>query len=425
MDAAGRVRRPRASFGEGGRRQPRGRAIDPRAPSGSIRVASIRARARVGSREVGSRISRKRRVVEPGVPGVVVQERRRLGGDARARRVRRGELRRARDCRTDADAAEVHETRPKQDIQLARLVRRVRRAQQSHGARDVRRGQTGRGEFRARRRGRRRTRFSALFGVFLLPARAAFDVLALSLAAAAASDGYRDASLACRALRKRYSHASSSSSSASETAASPRGESSKIVSVSSSARASGATLSHPHHARSEVCARSHSSSGDAASAAAESTISIASARAASPTSAPSASKASPPSASASARRRRGRRAGDHQPDGTGSAPSLRLELGGDARAHRRVQARDVADTNSGFCRETRLDGFRVFVFRNVVFRNEQRRVRAPGDRDARAARQRHPALVCDEQEVTQRRARGFENGGGSRVRVRERETGRG
>jgi len=152
-DAAGCVRRPRAGFGEGGRRQPRGRAIDPGAPSGSIRVG------------FESRASRKRRVVEPGVPGVVVQERRRLGGDARARRVRRGELRRARDRRADADTAEVHETRSKQDIKLARLVRRVRRAKQSHGARDVRRGQTGRGAFRARRRGRRRNAEN-LFGAF-------------------------------------------------------------------------------------------------------------------------------------------------------------------------------------------------------------------------------------------------------------------
>ena len=57
-------------------------------------------------------------------------------------------------------------------------------------------------------------------------------------------------------------------------------------------------------------------------------------------------------------------------------------------------------------------------------RREQRRVRSPRDGDARAARQRHPALVRDEEEVQQRRARGFDARGGFGVFVRKRDAGR-
>ena len=134
-----------------------------------------------------------------------------------------------------------------------------------------------------------------------------------SLAAAAAIDGYRDASLACRSLRSRYSQASSSSSSEDDGLSSPsprsgflqpsspgsRGARGALSSSARSARGS-ARLSHPHHARSDVCARSHSSSGDAASAAAERTISIASARDASPRASLPKTQ-SPPSASIRAR----------------------------------------------------------------------------------------------------------------------------
>ena len=252
------------------------------------------------------------------------------------------------------------------------------------------------------------TRFSALFGVFLLPARAAFDVLALSLAAAAASDGYRDASLACRALRKRYSHASSSSS-ASETAASPRGESSKIVSVSSSARASGATLSHPHHARSEVCARSHSSSGDAASAAAESTISIASARAASPTSAPSASKASPPSASASARV-----AGEVGAPGITSRTELEAPLRSDlssavTRAPTGECRRVMSPTQTRGSVEKHVSTVSAFSFSETSFSETNRGVSA---RQAIATRAPHASAIPPSS-VTNRRSRN-----GARVALR-------
>ena len=219
MDAAGRVRRPRAALARvDAASLAVARSIPEHPPD---RCASRRyapepaSEAEKSGAESSEATRRRTRRPWRGGRGTPPPRRR-----TRARRVRRGELRRARDCRTDADAAEVHETRPKQDIQLARLVRRVRarsramaRATCAADKRGAARSERGVGDAAG-------TRFSALFGVFLLPARAAFDVLALSLAAAAASDGYRDASLACRALRKRYAHASSSSSSASETAAS-------------------------------------------------------------------------------------------------------------------------------------------------------------------------------------------------------------